>query len=354
MKLSFFSPPCLLLTLACSSEPGLLDVGIEGTWEIACTETGEDLCEGLCQSLTDGHYCGSSAAMNGYAGSPNDLITCVNQVVTEQVPCPLDCLDMGQEISDACHTLERCGDGFLDPGERCDTGACCAQDCLFSPPQESCKALGQAQYGCPWGTGLGQDLGLRRRERLCSGLSASCEGELGPWGAWALHQTCGLEEACLEGSSSCQCQNESAWTPDLVAETDPEGSTPAPLDAGIRLELSPSQVLGHLQVRACKLDEESPNFENEVHVQLTDAFGSILFDGPLPGTGELCSVWGELLGEELYTAGAELQVRWQLVSPSSVGTAWQAGCEPVVPSVSPGTCWGGTSLGPLTRSCAGL
>ncbi len=133
----------------------------------------------------------------------------------------------------SCSGNTSCGYGRCDSGERpnwyCSGGSCLyncqySSSCVSSPRQCSegpccdgdnyrpstwiCDFDIQTQYGCPWGTVGGADVGKRTRTRLqyCSGSSAECTGTLGswlPWTSWKIADNCGTNEVCSAGSPYC-------------------------------------------------------------------------------------------------------------------------------------------------------
>jgi hypothetical protein len=89
----------------------------------------------------------------------------------------------------------------------CSEGVCC-DGCHYRPSDWICGSDSQTQYGCPWGSACGADVGKRTRTRLkyCSGSSSECGEKLGgwlPWTSWKVADKCGMSETCNVGGSSC-------------------------------------------------------------------------------------------------------------------------------------------------------
>lgn len=88
-------------------------------------------------------------------------------------------------------------------GSDCSAGPCC-DGRFFSPATRVCEADAAEERGCPWGTACDSDVGVRRRDRYCSGESETCDGALGPWKDWARAELCGPAAACSWTSATCE------------------------------------------------------------------------------------------------------------------------------------------------------
>jgi len=87
---------------------------------------------------------------------------------------------------------------------QCGDGPCCdISTCEYKSTTEICEHNVNIDYGCPWGTSSGDDVGIRYQDRYCGGLSRNCNGSL-KWGEWSVKDYCGSVEACVDGSSSCE------------------------------------------------------------------------------------------------------------------------------------------------------
>ena len=115
------------------------------------------------------------------------------------------------ETADGCAATETCAQGDPScnaaascqaPDDDCTSGPCC-QDGQFSPPTVICGEEADVDYGCPWGTGCGEDVGVRTRDRYCSGSSATCSGALGGWSGWAVADVCASAETCTNDDPTC-------------------------------------------------------------------------------------------------------------------------------------------------------
>ena len=94
--------------------------------------------------------------------------------------------------------------------DECASGPCCDTSVsphIFRPSTYVCSTLPD-EYGCPWGTGCGQDLGQQTATQHCSGSSADCNGEI-TYGDWSVKddcyswQTCDSVNHACSGNSSC-------------------------------------------------------------------------------------------------------------------------------------------------------
>ncbi len=90
----------------------------------------------------------------------------------------------------------------------CSSGPCC-DGCHYRSENWVCGSDSQSQYGCPWGTSCGSNVGVKTRIRLkyCSGKSAVCDGKTGPWlgwSQWKVADDCNSSESCSVGNAVCQ------------------------------------------------------------------------------------------------------------------------------------------------------
>ncbi|MCD5396217.1 MAG: DUF11 domain-containing protein [Candidatus Pacebacteria bacterium] len=112
------------------------------------------------------------------------------------------------KLVETCSEDEVCSDGQCKKECECSSGPCC-DGCHFKPSSAVCDVKIETQYGCPWGTGCGADVGKRTRSkfRYCSGKSSSCNGRWGnwtEWTSWRVADYCTINEICRPGYSKCQ------------------------------------------------------------------------------------------------------------------------------------------------------
>ncbi len=103
----------------------------------------------------------------------------------------------------ACEYSSFCASSLCE----CINGACC-DGCYFLDTNQKCDAEIETDYGCPWGTDCGDDLGIRARkkDRYCSGSSGYCNGEWGDWGLWSnweVEKSCNNTDICSAKDKSC-------------------------------------------------------------------------------------------------------------------------------------------------------
>jgi len=105
---------------------------------------------------------------------------------------------------------------------QCTTGMCC-QDNKFKPSSSICNIETKTEYGCPWGTAKGADVGKRIGTRLqyCSGTSASCTGSFSQWTwtNWSVADYCSENEICVPGKEQCQKVQTTSYTPVITQVT---------------------------------------------------------------------------------------------------------------------------------------
>jgi hypothetical protein len=63
-----------------------------------------------CALLANGEYCGMDG-LQGYAGSPDDLVSCVDGGIVQTVQCAGGCLAMPSPFPDACNPCVGRADG---------------------------------------------------------------------------------------------------------------------------------------------------------------------------------------------------------------------------------------------------
>jgi len=97
--------------------------------------------------------------------------------------------------------------GSYSEGEvwiQCSSGACCdTSTYTYRPSTYVCDNQYQADYGCPWGTSPGDDVGVRYKSRNCPGDSSTCTGTVSDWGSWSVADYCSSEEYCEDDDSTC-------------------------------------------------------------------------------------------------------------------------------------------------------
>jgi hypothetical protein len=100
-----------------------------------------------------------------------------------------------------CSTLEQNVD--IISGQ-CGGGVCCdLSTCNYESSSNICANNVQTDYGCPWGTSPGDDVGVQHADRYCSGTSSSCSGSL-QWDSWTQQDNCNSNEMCIDNNPTCQ------------------------------------------------------------------------------------------------------------------------------------------------------
>jgi len=99
-------------------------------------------------------------------------------------------------------------DGYTDSADsgcvtcECSSGICC-DGCHYRSSSYVCDYYYSTDYGCPWGTSCGNDVGVRYKKRYCSGSSSSCTGAISDWGSWSTYDYCTSTERCADDDSTC-------------------------------------------------------------------------------------------------------------------------------------------------------
>ena len=96
-----------------------------------------------------------------------------------------------------------CSGGVCNTSLECTSDSCCDTSIYkFRSSAYKCQDDATTEYGCPWGTELGNDVGERHKDRYCSGSSSSCNGAL-QYDSWSVADDCSLLEICIGGNSAC-------------------------------------------------------------------------------------------------------------------------------------------------------
>ncbi|MFH1642723.1 MAG: MopE-related protein, partial [Nanoarchaeota archaeon] len=82
------------------------------------------------------------------------------------------------------------------------SGSCCDADGFFRNSNYKCGDNVATDYGCPWGTGKGDDVGAQHQDQYCSGSSAECTGNF-EWDGWSVHQSCSDLQVCIDDNPNC-------------------------------------------------------------------------------------------------------------------------------------------------------
>ena len=89
-------------------------------------------------------------------------------------------------------------------GPECTSGPCCDTTTgTYRPSTYVCDDQYETDYGCPWGTSGGDDVGVRYKKRYCSGSSSSCTGTVSDWGSYSVYDYCSSDEYCTDNDQSC-------------------------------------------------------------------------------------------------------------------------------------------------------
>jgi hypothetical protein len=232
----------------------------------------------------------------------------------------------------------------------CNAGVCC-DGCSYLPANIVCQQDADTEYDCPWGMNPGDDVGVRTRDRLCSGTSSSCDGGYGSWSGWFQADDCAVDEVCEPGDTTCNstCPENNYWLPPLDSDIDDTGlQSNQSIDVSIQMLVNESG--NQLEFQVCKIGSD---FQEDVKVAIYDgatnsAVGKLSFD--LPTAGEPCSPWIPLEADENYQEGEVFGGVWNLVSPSTSAGEWPTWGPCSVNGNPTGTCWSGIGI-TLTRTC---
>ncbi len=122
-----------------------------------------------------------------------------------------------RDLVERCDSDEICSGGECVRECECSSGSCC-DGCHYKSSSTICDVETQSQYGCPWGTGCGSDVGERKKSKFkyCSGDNSQCNGNWGNWTSWASWQitdSCSTSEVCRIGNSACQYNSNCVYSP---------------------------------------------------------------------------------------------------------------------------------------------
>lgn len=251
-----------------------------------------------------------------------------------------------------------CGSGLICKGgscvdkdqPQCTDGPCCNNG-FFRPSSYVCETSAESEYGCPWGTNAGDDVGIRTRDRYCSGSDDLCTGSLGVWSDWDVADACDLQEVCVDGQSSCSaapCQATAYWDANIPKQTDTTGlQSNQMINEPVSMEVKEDG--SGLQFQVCK---QNGSFSNDVKVSMYDAAdGSAdAFVAQLATKNSMCSAWTPMNSDTNYAEGEQFGGIWNLVSPWSSAADWDDYGTCSVNGNPTGTCWSGIDI-TMTRTC---
>ena len=159
---------------------------------------------------------------------PIKVNVCVNECSLGQTRCNGNYKQICQNYdTDACYEwpVSTSGSGNELCQNSCQNGQCITTGCSsgvccdtltgqFRPSTYKCQENIATEYGCPWGTGCGVDVGVRRQSRYCSGSSPNCDGTL-QWDSWVTAADCSSTEICIDKNPVCSfnpsCSSTSDW-----------------------------------------------------------------------------------------------------------------------------------------------
>ena len=166
---------------------------------------------------------------NDCSGSEDDRDLDGDGYISDDPACSgNDCDDLNPGIHPSA---DEAGAGLCNDGvdQDCDgrdcqctpgSGLCCDESGFYRPSSYKCDNNATTEYGCPWGTACGDEVGIRYGDRYCSGSSSSCNGSL-QWGSWAITDNCTAREVCAPNDSSCN--ESSACCPGLSSSPENPG-----------------------------------------------------------------------------------------------------------------------------------
>ena len=191
---------------------------------------GTELDSFTVKFVSDGSVCGANGCETG-ENCENCVIDC---------PCgPYEncqagaCVACGSQGNPCCSQSPECSAGLTCqggtcvvpgciPGQTANCGDCGTMTCQsngqwgpcmgddlccsggnYLPTSHVCQQDSTCEYGCPWGTSPGDDVGVRCRDRYCSGGSSSCNGNYGSWKGWSVQDDCSSQETCSPGDPTC-------------------------------------------------------------------------------------------------------------------------------------------------------
>jgi hypothetical protein len=84
----------------------------------------------------------------------------------------------------------------------CTSGPCCDTGTgRLRPSSHVCST--ETEYSCAWGTGCGSDVGVRSRDRFCSGTTSLCDGAYSDWSGYTVLTDCASNQNCQASTSTC-------------------------------------------------------------------------------------------------------------------------------------------------------
>ena len=310
---------------------------------------------GICQNCTPNAYEQCSSGDLYHFDSCNQIGP-LAESCDDNNPCTQDscggaaCQHSPVPDGTSCGNDMMCQGGSCLGEQGCRGGPCCDAGEL-RPASYVCVQGIDEEYGCPWGTDPGEDVGVRTRDRHCSGSGTQCDGAYGAWSSWDVADACTSDEVCAPGDATCNlapCQASSYWDPIIPTDTDNSGlQYNQTINVPLTFEVAESGA--GLKFRVCR---SSGTFMNDIKVGLHDgADGSAgALVAKLSAAGAMCSSWAEMSNDTNYAFGEQFGGIWNVVSPYSSAGDWDdyGGC--FVDGTPTGTCWSGINI-TMTRTC---
>jgi len=124
-----------------------------------------------------------------------DALVCLQAAVAlpAELNCPCD-------VTTTTMPADDCGNGTVDPGEDCDGGECCAQDCTFEPAETPCGSSENTDCSNP---------------DSCN-ANGTCLARNEPNGTSCNTDPCGNEATCQGGQCTCPSTTTTTMPPDSV------------------------------------------------------------------------------------------------------------------------------------------
>ncbi|RJO70467.1 MAG: DUF1566 domain-containing protein [Myxococcales bacterium] len=182
---------------------------------LASCECSSGLCCDGCNYYSSSRTCNSDhhrkyRCEGSGCGDDGEEMIYIQKCSGYSVSCDGSVMATSWQEVEWCSGTEKCGTDddsvWCSYASECDcecsSGDCC-DGCNYRSSSYVCEIDAISEYGCPWGTACGNNVGVRSKDRYCTGGSNSCSGSYGAWKDWFPEDDCSSTEVCALNDSTC-------------------------------------------------------------------------------------------------------------------------------------------------------
>lgn len=166
-------------------------------------------------------YCDTTGSNYCVGNSIYRQRTCYNRGCAGSACYNTGTIYSNAELVQTCGYGQTCQNGYCTSTCECTSGLCC-DGCHYKSAYTTCNTETQTEYGCPFGSACGSDVGVRTKTRnqYCSGYSSQCTGSWSNWTGlsdWRIVDYCSTTQTCYYGNPICQTSPACQSTPSYIS-----------------------------------------------------------------------------------------------------------------------------------------